>query len=483
MHDLRQQVIAGVLWRGLEVAGSQGLQLVTQVILARLLVPADFGLVALLSVFLALAGTFADSGFGTALVQKQHVSDIELSSVFYFNLACAAGLCLLLAAVAPIIAAFYDQMALVGLLRGLSFVVVLDAVGRIQSTILLREMNFKRSARINLAATLGSGAVGMAMAWSGFGCWSLVGSALVASALSTALLWLSSDWRPHRHFSWQALRGLFGYSSKLLASGILDTLFNNIYPLIIGRLFPPAMLGYYNRGQTIPKTFASSLNSVVSGVLFPALAACQQDAPRLKRVIRQLIQLTTFVVFPALLGLAAVAEPLVRLVLTEKWIPCVPYLQVCCLGVAFWPVHVANLQVPKATGRSDIFLVLELVKKLLFLLVLFATVRFGLLAMVAGQAVLSAVGTLLNAWPNRHLIGYSFREQFGDIAPALGLALAMSGLVWAFGTLLPGQFLKIACQVLLGVVLYLAVSHLVRMPGYELLQRELVGRLVPGHGR
>ena len=467
--QLKHNVVSGLIWRGLERISTQGIQFIISIILARLLLPEDFGTLALLGIFIAVASIFAESGFGAALIQKKEVSKDDYCSVFYFNLGGAILLYAVLFIVAPWIATFYNNNDLVTILRVSALILIIQAGSKIQITVLSREMRFKLTFKISIAATIVSGAVGIGMAYAGFGLWSLVASSLTSALYTTAVLWLAVGWRPQWCFSWSAIQTLFGFSSKMLGSGLLDCVFSNLYTVIIGKLFNATALGYYNRGQSIPSLLVTSLNGTIAGVMFPALASCQHDIPRVKQILRRMLKTTTFLVFPALFGLAAVADPLVRLLLTDKWLPCVPYLQVSCITFAFWPIHVANLQAITAIGRSDIFLTLEIIKKSLVVISILITFRFGIMGMLMGQAVTSLLCTVVNVWPNRTLVHYTLHEQLVDILPPMLAAMFMAAPTYGIGLLISNLPIRIATQIAFGTAIYLALCYLFRLDSFRFL--------------
>lgn len=476
---LKERVLSGLLWRGLERVGTQGIQFVIAIVIARQLMPKDFGTVALISVFIALAAVFVESGFGAALIQKRDATDLDFCSIFYFNLGGASLLYGVLFFGAPWVSTFYHDPILTPVIRVLALALILQAFGKIQSTLLTRDMKFKLSMKVSLAASLIAGTIGVGMAYSGFGLWSLVFSSLGSAGATSVLLWFVVGWRPHLRFSLRSIRSLFRYSSKLLASGLLDTAFNNLHTAVIGKFFSPVALGFYNRGQSFPSFLVNSISGTISGVMFPALAGCQDDIGSVKRILRRMLKTTTFLVFPALLGLAVIADPLVVLVLTEKWLPCSPFLQVSCVTFAFWPIHVANLQVIKALGRSDIFLTLEVMKKALVVAAILVTLPYGLMAMVVGQAATSFMSIAINARPNSRLIDYSIREQLTDILPNLLAALSMAVLTYALGLLVKPLLLRLVVQILVGVASYVVLCHLLRLESYRFLLQTAMDRISP----
>jgi len=466
---LKTKIISGLVWRTLERVGTQAMGLAVSIILARLLEPMDFGTITLITVFIALAGVFIDGGFGTALVQAREVTELDYNSVFYLSLAVSGLLYGLLFVSAPCIAQFYQEPSLILVLRLLSLSLVIGALNSVQNAVLNREMKFKLSFRVSMISMLISGVVGIGMAVGGYGVWALVGSALAAQVSRTITLWLIVSWRPQLMFSLAAVRRMFGFSSKLLASGVLDTLFNNLYNMIIGKLFNPTILGYYSRGQSIPNLFMSSVQGTIGSVIFSALSSCQHDKVQMKKITRRMIKSSCFLVFPMMFGLAAVAKPLVLVLLTPKWLPCVPFLQISCITFAFWPLHVANLQAITAVGRSDIFLTVEVIKKALIVAIILGTYKFGVMAMVIGQAVGSLVSVAINAWPNRRLLDYSLSQQAVDILPASLLAAGMGMLVFGLAWVIPNMYALLAVQVVLGAAVFFGGAMLFKFESVDYL--------------
>ena len=466
---LKNQVLSGVFWRMLESSGTQIMGFVVSTILARLLDPKDFGAITLCTVFIALATVFINGGFATALVQKKEATDEDYNSVFYLSLAVAVVLYGVLFVCSPLVADFYNEPVLIWVLRILALSLIVGAVNSIQNAALIRQMQFKLSFKVSLISALSSGAVGVSMAYGGYGIWALVGSALASQVASTVVLWKIVAWRPKFMFSSLALRNLFGFGSKLLVSGLLDTAFNNLYNIIIGKLFNPTILGYYSRGQVIPGMAINSVQGTIGSVIFPALASCQHDTARVKEIMRRMIKSSCFLVFPMMFGMAAVAKPLVVVLLTDKWLPCVPYLQLSCVTFIFWPLHVTNLQAINALGRSDIFLTLEIIKKTLVIVAILATFKGGVMAMLIGQAVCSIISVAINAWPNRRLINYSFLQQIHDILSSFLLAAGMGAVVWGFERFIPNLYLLLFAQCVVGAAIYFATAKFLRFESAEYL--------------
>jgi O-antigen/teichoic acid export membrane protein len=457
-HRFKRQVLYGLLWRFLERIGTQGIQFIISIILARLLFPKDYGMIALIVVFIAIANVFVQSGFGTALIQKKDVDDYDYSSVFYFGLFISIILYGILFNLAPFIAKFYVTPLLVPIIRIVSISIIIGAVNNIQNVVLSREMKFKKSFYINISGAISSGFVGIFMAYSGYGVWSLVCSSLTGQIVVTIVLWFTIKWRPKILFSFNRIKKLFAYSSKLLISSLLDTIFGNIYPLIIGKLFNQTMLGNYNRGQSIPALLVCNIDGAIQGVMFPALSKHQTDTNRMKELVRRMIVTSTFLVFPLMFGLAVIPKPLVLLILTEKWLSCVPFLQLSCITYAFWPLQTSNLQAINSLGRSDIFLKLEIIKKILLILVICISFPFGIYAMVAGSAILSLVSTFINSYPNLKLLNYSYKEQITDIMPSLLLSVCMGIIVYSIQLITSPTLLTLIFQVIIGIVVYITMA-------------------------
>ena len=423
MSDLlRSKILSGVFWQGLCNVGSKGLTFVFSIILARLLVPEDFGSVAILMIFIAIAEVFVDSGFSTALIQKKDADEIDCSSVFYINILVAVVLYFVSFAAAPWVAEFYRDPKLTIYFRWLALGTVIRSLALVQGALLTKRMLFFLNFRIAFCSLLVSGVLGISLAYCGFGVWALIAQQLTSAAVTAILLWLLVRWRPRLSFVWSRVKALFQFGSKLLATSLLDSLFNNLFGMIVGRLFDLSTLAYYNRGRHIPETGMSIINSTIGSVIFPAFAEVQDDRERMRAIARKSLKLTMFFVIPAMGMLAVLARPLVIVLLTEKWLSCVIFLQLSCITFLVWPLHTLNLQVIMACGRSGIMLILEIIKKTQTIAILFLTYPYGVVAMVWGMAINGVVCAVENAWPNRKLIGYSFWPQFRDILPLLLVA-------------------------------------------------------------
>lgn len=456
--NLKTSVLSSLFWKSLERGGVSGVQFIVQIILARLLFPEDYGIIALIVVFIAISQTFVQSGLGTALIQKKKVTDEDYSSVFYLTLVVALVFYGILFLAAPFIAAFYNQPLITPVLRVLGLTLFFGAVNTIQNAVIARNFQFRKLFVSSLGAVLLSGVVGIAMAYAGHGVWALVGQQLTSIIALCLIMWFTVKWRPKLLFSLARVKELFSFGWKLLVSGLIDTTYTNLSSLIIGKLYPASMLGFYTKGREFPNVLVSNINSSIQAVMFPAYAKCQDNRPQVKQIMRRALVTSSFLVFPAMAGLAAVAEPLIILLLTEKWLIAVPFLQIFCAVYALWPIHTVNLQAINALGRSDIFLRLEIMKKVVGVSVLAVTVPIGIYAMALGMVVTGVISTLINAYPNRLLLGYSFTEQWKDLMPALILSLVMCGVVYSVLFLGLPVWATLVLQIGVGVVVYVGLA-------------------------
>ncbi|MBR4624214.1 MAG: lipopolysaccharide biosynthesis protein, partial [Alphaproteobacteria bacterium] len=374
-------VTTNFFWRFFERCGAQFVSFFVSIILARLLEPAVYGEIALITVFIAILRVFVDSGFGSALIQKKNADDLDFSSVFYFNIVVCLIMYGTLFVIAPFIANFYHLPHLTPVIRVLSLTLVVSGVRNIQQSYVSKNLIFKKFFFATLGATFVSAVIGIIMAYSGYGVWALVGQSLTNVTLGTVILWNTVKWRPKLMFSLQRLKGLFNFGWKLLASSILEVLYSKLCQLIIGRIYTAKDLAFYNQGAHFPSVIISNINSSINSVLLPAMSAEQDDRNRVRSMTRRAISISTYIMMPMMMGLAVCAEPLVRLILTEKWLPCVPFLRIFCFSFAFWPVHTANLNAIKALGRSDLFLKLEIAKKIVGLTAILATMNISVMAM------------------------------------------------------------------------------------------------------
>ena len=475
VDSLKSKTTSALFWSFCETVGTRGVQFVVGVILARLLMPAQFGLIGMLTIFIAVAQIFIDSGFGAALIQRTEITEADICSVFYFNifLSCLAAGCIYL--VSPLVADFYTQPVLTTLLRVMSLVIVINAFGLVPTVLLRRELDFKIQTRASLIAVFFSGVVGIYMAYTGFGVWSLVAQQIANATLHVFLLWVFSQWRPSLVFSCQSLKEMFGFASRLLSLGLLNTIFDNIYLIVIGRVFSPTSLGYFVRADNLQKLPSTVLASIVTRITFPIFSKIKADLPRVKKGMKKALLALVFINFPMMIGLAVVAKPLVLIMLTDKWLPCVPYLQVLCLIGIMFPLHLINLNVLQALGRSDLLLKIEIIKKILIVINIMITWRWGILAMIWGQVLISLFSYYLNAYYNKVLLNYSIWEQLGDVLPYFVISVLMGGAVYALGFVsFYSSLLMLICQIIVGGLIYLLLCRVCQLHSYMLIQKKLI---------
>lgn len=462
----KNKVITSLIWKFLERGGVQGVQFILSIILARLITPEDYGVIAILIVFIQIATVFIQSGFNTALIQKKESDDLDFSSIFYLSLFVATVIYVILFFTAPFVADFYKSELLIKLLRVISLTLFFGAVNSVQNAYVSKTMKFRRFFFSSTGAVIGSGFIGIILAYKGFGVWALVYQQLVKDFLICIILWFTVKWRPKFLFSIKRVKNLFSFGWKLLVSALLDTVFRNIYNLIVGKVYDKEMLGYFNRGQQFPQVIASNLDGSIQSVMLPTLSSHNDDVVEVKRITRRSISMSAFLLMPCMLGLAAVAEPIVKLLLTEKWLPCTPFLQLACISYALYPIHTANLTGINSLGRSDIFLKLEIIKKLVTVLNIVITIPFGIYAMAIGQVISAFISSFINAYPNRKLMNYSYLEQWKDLIPSFICSIVMAMCVWSLHFISMSSVVLLLMQVLSGVLIYILLCKLFKVEAF-----------------
>lgn len=466
---MNNNVVKNFLWRFFERCGAQFVTLIVSIVLARILTPSDFGTVSLIMVFTTILQVFVDSGLGTALIQKKDADDLDFSSVFYFNFAICLILYLGMFIASPFIAKFYKDISLTPIIRVISLTIVMSGVKGIQQSYVSRNMLFKKFFFATLGGTLFSAILGIGMAYAGFGVWSIVAQQLSNTAIDTLILWITVDWRPKRMFSWQRLKSLLSYGWKLLVSSLLDTIYNNLRNLIIGKIYTSSDLAYYNQGDKFPKVIVMNINASIDSVLLPSMSGEQENKERVKSMTRRAIKTSTYIMAPLMMGLLFCAEPIVRLLLTDKWLPCVPYLRIFCFTYMFWPIHTANLNAIKAMGRSDLFLRLEIIKKVVGLILLFITMRISVMAMAYSLIFSGILSQIINSWPNWKLLNYNYLEQLRDILPSICISVFMGVCVYFIGFLSLPTLLQLIIQVIVGAIIYIVASIVLKLEEFNYL--------------
>jgi teichuronic acid exporter len=472
--SLKKQALSGVFWSSLQLFGTQGIGLVVSIILARLLLPAEFGLIAMLGVFMGLAVTLINSGMTSSLIRTEHLDEEDYSTVFFFNLVVSCILYGLITLLAPFIASFYNQPVLTSVVRVYSIIFVINAFSAIQITRLNKSMNFKTQLKVSIPSLLVGCIVGVTMAYMGYGVWSLVWSAIIQSLASTVQLWYYSNWKPLWVFNMEKFKFHFHYGMKLMFSGILDILFTNAYTIIIGKFYLPAQVGFYNRAENLQMFPVGAINSIIGKVTFPLFATIQNDEERLKMVYKKIMQMVLFLVTPTLILMAVVAEPLFRLLFTEKWMPAVPYFQILCFNGILYPIHSYNLQILIVKGRSDLFLKLEIVKKILTVVIILISFQFGIYGLLYGSVIGSVLCFFINTHYSGKFLNYTAWQQTKDILPIIFVSIGVGGLILVSDLVLESYYFVDFCRLIsgsvLGVLLYILAAYIFKLSSlFELI--------------
>ncbi len=463
---LKNKTKSGFLWSFIERFSVQGIQFLIMIFMARLLMPEDYGIIGMLAIFLAIAQSLVDSGFSQALIRKQNRTEVDNSTVFYFNIVVALflyGICFL---VAPFVAEFYKIPVLCPVMRVISISFVINSLVVVQRALFTSAVNFKTQAKASLVAVVISGSAGITLAYKGFGVWSLVCQQLANLSINAILLWFMSNWRPRFVYSWQSFKELFSFGSKLLLSGLLDTTYTNIRPLIIGKVFSAADLGFYTRAQHFAQFPSSNVTSILQRVTYPVL--CQiDDEERLASVYRKFLRSSAFVIFPLMMGLAALSKPFIEVVIGAKWAFSAELLIIICFSLMWYPIHAINLNLLQVKGRSDLFLKLEIIKKIIGIVMLVVTVPLGLKAMCYGAILTSYISLAVNTYYTGKLIKVGFFMQMKDLLPILILSFAMFGGLLYVDDVIPNIYVSLFGGTAIGCVFYLFCSKIFRFRAFS----------------
>ena len=473
IKEIKQKTISGMFWRFSERTLSKLISLVVSIILARILLPEEYGIIAIVTVFIALADVFVTNGLGTALIQKKNSDEIDFSTMFYASICFGIILYMILFLSAPVISNIYQNEILTPILRVMGLRIPIAAINSIQQAYVSKHMIYRKFFYSTLIGTIASAIVGIAMAKLGYGVWALVAQYLTNAVFDTAVLSVTVKWRPKLIFSIKRFKALFSYGWKIMMSNFIGTFFNQLKGLIIGIKYTPTDLAFYNRGEQIPLFISNNINSTVESVLFPAISKVQDNVEMLKKAVRRMMKVSSYIIMPMLLGLAATAETLVTIILTDKWLACVPFLIVICFQECLSILNTANLQAIKATGRSDIFLKLELIKKPIYLVFIIITMFISPLAMAIGNALYGIVALCINAKPNKTLLNYSIREQIKDVMGNFWLAATMFIIVTFIGKLSLNIYVILILQILVGVFYYIGLSKLLKLETYEYIKNTI----------
>lgn len=459
-ESLKQRTVSGVIWSAVERFSVQFVQLVVQVIIARILTPEDFGVIGMLAIFLALAQSFIDSGFSNALIRKTDRTEVDNSTVFYFNIVVGLIAYAVLFWAAPWIAQFYKTPILTPITRFIALGVFFNSLTIVQRAILTARVDFKTQAKASFVAVVISGAIGIYMAYAGYGVWALAVQAVLNYLVNTAMLWILTAWKPLWVFSWDSFKELFGFGSKLLLSGLLDTAFRNIYTIVIGKFFSAADLGFYTKASQLAQLPSSNVTGILQRVTYPLLCDYQNEDERLRNVYRKYLRLSAYVIFPLMIGLAAVAEPLIVALLKEQWLGAVLLLQILCVVMMWYPIHAINLNLLQVKGRSDLFLKLEIWKKLMATVVLCITLPFGLIWLCLGQIGTSLLSLAINTSYTGKLIQLGFFKQMKDLVPAMLYSFSMGAIVYWIIQYVDGNITKVFVGIIVGVLYYIIIGKI-----------------------
>lgn len=467
--SLRKTAISGLVWTFAQQFGVQGIQFLVSIFMARLLLPEEFGLIGMITVFISIGKSLMESGLTQSIIRTNNPDQEDYSTVFFFNLAGSILVYLILFFSAPLIASFYNQPILINIIRVYCFSFIITAFSAVQMTKLTKEMDFRTQMTITIPSLITSGLLGIFLAFHEYGVWSLVWMSLFQAFLSTVQLWWRTGWRPSLVFKIEKFKNHFQFGYKLTLSGLLDTIFKNIYQIIIGKFFVASQVGFYTRANSIKQLPVSNISSALNKVTYPLFASIQNDNERLKNVYKQIMQMVVFIVAPVLIIMGVLAEPLFRFLFTEKWLPAVPYFQILCLVGILYPINSYNLNVLKVKGRSDIFLKLEIIKKIIIVVIIIITLRFGIEGLIWGQLFSSIIALFINTYYTGKFIKYSISEQAKDILPIIGLA-ALAGVgVWGIDNIISNNsnssvdFIRLIFGGFVGLSIFTSIAWLLKM--------------------
>ena len=469
--SLRHKTIHGVGWSFIDNISNSGITFLVGLVLARLLTPEEYGIMAMIAIFIAISNSIIDSGFSNALIRKTRIERVDYNTVFYFNLTVSILIYVLLHLAAPAISVFFKEPVLLAVIRVIGWVLIINALAIIPRTQFVRNVDFKTQTKVSLISSISSGVIGIGMALGGMGVWSLVGQQLSRQFLNTLFLWVYSKWHPVWEFSTESFKELFGFGSKLLLSGLLNTIYKNIYYIVIGRFYTSAQLGQYTRAEQFNMIFSSNLTSVVQRVSYPVLSSIQEEPERLREAYRKVIKITMLITFACMLGLAAVAKPLILILIGEKWLPAVYFLQIICFSGMLYPLHAINLNILQVKGRSDLFLKLEIIKKTIAVFPILIGIFYGIEYMLWGSVLTSFIAYFLNSHYSADLIRYSTIEQIKDVLPVFAVSLTIAAVMWLFSLLDISVYIQLPIQIIVGLTLAFAVYERLRLPEYLEVKR------------
>jgi len=466
MESLKKKTIKGVSWSFADNIASSGVAFLVGLILARLLTPEEFGIMGMITIFIALSNSIIDSGFSNALIRKIDVKRIDYNTVFNFNLTVSVFFYFILYITSPLISRFFNEPILLPVTRIMGSILIINSLGIIHRTILVKNVDFKTQTKISIIASVISGIIGIGMAVAGLNVWSLVGQQISRQLINTLFLWVYSSWRPNIEFSGNSFKELFGFGSKLLASGLIDTIYKNIYYIIIGRFYSASLLGQYTRADQFNTIFSSNLTSVVQRVSYPILSSIQNESERLKNAYKKVIKITMLISFSCMFGLAAVSKPLILILIGEKWLIASGFLQIICFSGMLYPLHAINLNILQVKGRSDLFLKLEIIKKIVATLPISLGVLYGIEFMLWGSVLTALFACFLNSYYSERLIDYTTKEQIKDILPTFIVSLVVASIMWSITLCALPNLVTLFIQSVIGVTMTVLIYEKIKLEEY-----------------
>lgn len=478
MDSIKNKSIKGVSWSLIDNFSNFGITFLVGLILARILSTSDFGIIGMITIFIALSNSIVDSGFSSALIRKENVSNIDYNTVFYVNLFLGTGVYILLFFCATSISQFFNEPILIPIIKSMGSILIINAFGIVQRTILVKKVDFKTQTKISLIASITSGIIGVGMALLGLGVWSIVGQQISRQFLNTFFLWFFSSWRPVLVFSITSFKELFGFGSKLLLSGLIDTTYRNIYYLVIGKFYAVDQLGQYTRAEQFNSVFSSNLSAAVQRVSYPILSEIKTNEDRLKHAFSRILKMTMLVSFSCMLGLAALSKPLIVILIGEKWLESVKYLQIICFSGMLYPLQLLNLNILMVKGRSDLFLKLEIIKKTISIVPIMLGIYFGIEFMLWGSVFISCISFVVNSYYSKILINYNTWSQVKDIFPSFLIAFVISASIWSLTLLNFSNYVTLFLQSLLGIILSFGVYEIYKSSEYIELKDVLLSRII-----
>lgn len=482
-ENLKNKVKSSLVWKFAERICAQGTSFFISVMLARILMPEDYGTVSMVLIFITIANVFVTSGLSTALIQKKEATEKDFSTMFYCNLFLSLGLYFLLFVFSPQIAIFYNNQELVDVLRVLALKIPISSINSIQHAYVSRNLIFKKFFFSTLIGTIISGIIGIEMAYKGFGVWALVAQSLISTMMDTLVLSFIVPWKPRLQFSKDSAKELVKFGSKVTIAQLISTGYAELRSLIIGKVYTSEDLAYYKKGNSFPDLVINNVDTTIGSVLFPAMATCNDDKEKVKRLTRRAIRISSYIIFPVMVGLFVVAKPLIRILLTDKWLFAVPFMQISCLTQMMMPISTANNQAIKALGRSDIFLKMEIVKKAIGLILILAVMKISVMAIALSGILYTIVATVVNIYPNKKLMGYGYKEQIGDLFPFALISLVMGIVTYSILYFNLSGVSTIVLQMVLGCLIYFGLSHILKIEEFHELKNVIQNYIRRSHDK